>query len=83
MKRICKNRIQFDDRQYVWAYGKHPKGRGTWAFEIEVSGSRKLSVFSYGKTLAEAKKEVTQFIMDNMTEEEVENDCWIYVEIMP
>ena len=49
-------RIEFDDSEYKYEYGKAPKGRGFWFFFFEG--------YEFGKcgTYAEAKKACKEYV---------------------
>lgn len=48
--------IEFTTRDYQWAHGRMPKGRGWWMFEFEGYN------FEHQGTLTEAKKACREYI---------------------
>lgn len=66
-------KIEFNDTEYMKAYGHNPKGRGTWWFNI--FGEQ----YQAGclKTLTEAKKEVREHIKN--TRPDVDTTLTVYI----
>lgn len=54
-------KTEFSDRAYQFSHGRAPRGRGSWAFDIDglkdpATGDNK--IFWFFGTLAEAKKQM-------------------------
>ena len=50
-----KTSVRFDNSPFVRSHGKEPKGRGSWAFQIDGLRDARIE-FSPSMTLAEARR---------------------------